>query len=296
MATSTARDALRWRHVDHRTRVPGRAARRPAILGEQQMSVVARWEWRAFGEDFETARVAFASLLPERVEDSEEIYVLARAGDASVKVRDGRLDVKQLENVRDDGLEQWRPVMKAAFPVSGTDAGVMLAALQATGALPRGARDVHGLAAASPDLLTVPVHKRRARSTLGGCLAELTSLKTARGTLETVAVESEEPARLSAAIRELGLDKRRNVCVARGLKALTGFGARRFATIDVGTNSVKLHVGERRADGSWRTIVDRAQITRLGEGLVRLGRLDAAPIERTVDAIVALAAEGRREG
>lgn len=260
------------------------------------MSVVARWEWRAFGEDFETARVAFASLVPERVEDSDETYLLARAGDASVKVRDGRLDVKQLENVRDDGLEQWRPVMKAAFPVSGTDAGVVLTVLQATGALSRGARAVDDLAAASPDLLTVPVHKRRARYTIGGCLAELTSLKTARGTIKTVAIESEEPARVSAAVRELGLDTRRNVCVARGLKAHIGFGARRFATIDVGTNSVKLHVGERRADGSWGTIVDRAQITRLGEGMVRLGRLDGAPIERTVDAIVAMAAEGRREG
>ena len=56
-----------------------------------------------------------------------------------------------------------------------------------------------------------------------------------------------------AAVRELGLASRANVCMARGLKTLVGFGARRFAVIDVGTNSVKLHVGERRADGTWRT-------------------------------------------
>ncbi len=101
---------------------------------------------------------------------------------------------------------------------------------------------------------------------------------------------------MSLVVRRLGFDTRRNVCVARGLKARTGFGARRFAVIDVGTNSVKLHVSERRADGSWRTIADRARITRLGEGLVRLGRLGAAPIERTVDAIVVMAADARAEG
>ena len=59
--------------------------------------------------------------------------------------------------------------------------------------------------------------------------------------------------------------------MARGLKALAGFGARRFAVIDVGTNSIKFHVGERQADSSWRTIADRAEVTRLGEGLEQTG-------------------------
>ena len=59
----------------------------------------------------------------------------------------------------------------------------------------------------------------------------------------------------------------RTSACARGLKELVGFGAARYAVIDVGTNSVKFHVGERRADGDVATIVDRAEITRLGEGL-----------------------------
>ena len=41
--------------------------------------------------------------------------------EASVKVRDGLMDVKRLEHVDDDGLEQWRPVMKAAFPLAQAD-------------------------------------------------------------------------------------------------------------------------------------------------------------------------------
>ena len=96
-----------------------------------------------------------------------------------------------------------------------------------------------------------------------------------------------------AAVRELGLASRVNVCMGRGLKTLVGFGAKRFAVIDVGTNSVKLHIGERRADGSWSTVVDRAAVTRLGEGLDATGSLGPEPMERTTEAIAAMAEESR---
>ena len=46
---------------------------------------------------------------PSASQESDEIYLLSEESDASVKVRDGLMDVKQLEAVDDDGLEQWRP-------------------------------------------------------------------------------------------------------------------------------------------------------------------------------------------
>ncbi len=70
----------------------------------------------------------------------------------------------------------------------------------------------------------------------------------------------------------------------------------RFAVIDVGTNSIKLHVGERRPGGSWLRVVDRAVITRLGEGLDRGGDITPAALERSVAAIADMAAEARSEG
>jgi exopolyphosphatase / guanosine-5'-triphosphate,3'-diphosphate pyrophosphatase len=66
--------------------------------------------------------------------------------------------------------------------------------------------------------------------------------------------------------------------------------------IDVGTNSVKFHLGERAADGGWRQLVDRAEVTRLGEGLDESGRLQAEPMRRTIDAIVSMADEARSRG
>ena len=71
---------------------------------------------------------------------------------------------------------------------------------------------------------------------------------------------------------------------------------RRYAAIDVGTNSVKLHVAELLDDGEWRTVVDRSEMTRLGEGIHETGRLGEQPLRRTVDAIAELADQARREG
>ena len=77
---------------------------------------------------------------------------------------------------------------------------------------------------------------------------------------------------------------------------MLGLDPVRFAVIDVGTNSVKLHVGERRADGSWQTVADRAEVTRLGEGLQDTGSLQPEPLRRTAEAVVGMVEEARREG
>jgi exopolyphosphatase / guanosine-5'-triphosphate,3'-diphosphate pyrophosphatase len=60
----------------------------------------------------------------------------------------------------------------------------------------------------------------------------------------------------------------------------------RFGVIDVGTNSVKFLLEE---DG--KTVVDRSEITRLGQGADDDGRLASESIARTVDAIEALVQE-----
>ncbi len=69
----------------------------------------------------------------------------------------------------------------------------------------------------------------------------------------------------------------------------------RYAVIDVGTNSVKFHIGEKGPDGAWRTIVDRAEVTRLGERLGETGEIGREAMERTVAAIADMAAEARRD-
>jgi len=69
-----------------------------------------------------------------------------------------------------------------------------------------------------------------------------------------------------------------------------------YAVIDVGTNSVKFHVAERLEDGSWRTLVDRAEVTRLGEGIAETGDISPAAIARTVETIAGMTDEARQHG
>ena len=57
--------------------------------------IVPRWEWRTFGQRFGEADTRFGTLVPERAEESDEIYLLSVGSDASVKVR-GLMDVKEL--------------------------------------------------------------------------------------------------------------------------------------------------------------------------------------------------------
>jgi exopolyphosphatase/guanosine-5'-triphosphate,3'-diphosphate pyrophosphatase len=67
----------------------------------------------------------------------------------------------------------------------------------------------------------------------------------------------------------------------------------RWATIDVGTNTVLLLVAERR-DGALAPVLERADVTRLGRGVDATGRLDPGAIRDTV-AVLADYARAARE-
>ncbi len=69
-----------------------------------------------------------------------------------------------------------------------------------------------------------------------------------------------------------------------------------FAVIDVGSNSVKLHVGKVGGRDEWLVLRDETRITRLGEGLQATGEIDPAAMDRNLAAIAAYLAEARRLG
>ena len=111
--------------------------------------------------------------------------------------------------------------MKSPMPISPADARAVLAALNLQApSLPLDAFDVADLAAESAAVTLAPVHKSRRHYTFRGCMAELTDLRTAGRTSLTIAVESEDAARVIAAVRGLGLDSRPNTSVPRILAAL----------------------------------------------------------------------------
>lgn len=270
-------------------------------------TIIPRWEWRTFGGNLKGAVDRLRSHGASGIQSSDAVYLLSGQGDANVKIRDGLLDIKHLEQVNGDGLEQWRPILKAPFPLSpGTIAQLFDALGLAAPPLGRPQYDLAMLRSEvirpEPRLRDLEVHKERTRYRMNGCSCEITVVCAGGRQVDTLAVESEDAAAVIATVRALGLDGVPNQSYPKGLKALVGLGVegsapgRRFAVIDLGTNSVKLFVGERDSAGKWTRVLDRSEVTRLGEGLAETGRISPAAQARTLAALRGMAQEARRLG
>lgn len=59
----------------------------------------------------------------------------------------------------------------------------------------------------------------------------------------------------------------------------------KYATIDVGSNSILLYIAEKNSDGTWKAVVDMAELSRLGEGLSAAGVLGQPAMDRSIDAL-----------
>ncbi len=262
--------------------------------------IIPRWEWRTFGDHFPEAEAAFGAMESTGIQESDETYLLAGARNG-VKVRDDLMDVKILREVSSEGLERWEPVLKASFPMSADDVSTVLKALGITA--PQLTRESWTLDQFLADfggdgkiLRPVKVHKRRVRYRVNGCTSEVTDVTADGRSTKTIAIESEDGAAVLVAVGQVGLDGYVNTSYPRGLQAIVEDRPPRYTVIDVGTNSVKFYVAERQADGGWRPIVERAEITRLGEGLEQTGEIIPEAQERTTVAIHEMVDEARREG
>ena len=272
--------------------------------------IIPRWEWRAFGRHFGEAEAKLAALAPEAVQESDEIYLLpgsslSGAGlstaSGNVKIRADLMDIKVLQQVNADGLEQWTPVVKAEFPLAASDVERVFESLQLPlPALSRSSYTFDAFIAAFAQqggaISRVDVHKRRVRYTVGGCTAEFSDVLANAKPTRTIAIESPDAEAVIRAVRELGLGGYSNTSYPRGLAALLDDAPERYAVIDAGTNSIKFHIAERNSAGHWHTLVDRAELTRLGEDLAQQGVIIDAALGRTIHAIAGMVAEAKQFG
>jgi exopolyphosphatase/guanosine-5'-triphosphate,3'-diphosphate pyrophosphatase len=262
-------------------------------------TVTPRWEWRTFGRAVPAADAVFATVEPSPPAESDETYFLTDSG-ANVKIRDGLVDIKLLREVDQDGLERWEPVLKRPFPLSSDDLATVLDALGIKGPADRSGDvsrpELESIVERDPRSRTVAVHKRRVRYTIGGCMAERSEIEADGRSTLTIAVESTDAAAVVAAVDALGLARYLNTSYAAGLARLLDDELSRYGVIDVGTNSIKFHVGTFDADGTPLTLADRAEVTRLGEGLAADGRIQPEPLDRAIDAIGGMVDEAKALG
>jgi exopolyphosphatase / guanosine-5'-triphosphate,3'-diphosphate pyrophosphatase len=191
--------------------------------GQTGNPVIPRWEWRVFERTFAGPPAEDSPGTPP----AEQTYVLSLLSPHSVKVRDGMLDIKRLERVEATGLQLWRPVLQAPFPIA---ASALAAACSAWG--------IHGPAPDTPplslsDLLErvvvphrqlriVTLSKRRLPITIGRCQGERAQITIGRHRWNTVSVEHDDRRRVLGALGELGLEPSANEDYPRALKRIMG--------------------------------------------------------------------------
>ena len=190
--------------------------------------IVPRWEWRTFAESIET-RIDPAAGRHIRHVRSSEIYLIAAESTDNPKIRDGKIDIKALQAVNGDGLEQWRPVMKAGFPLSAEQAAVVCRCLKLVA--PRLDRDAYDLEAflamiVAGGATAVRVDKVRDQYDLAGCSVEVADVTFDGERFRTLAVEDPDPAKVSATVATLGLGGRENVNFVAFIRQLKNAAAR----------------------------------------------------------------------
>jgi exopolyphosphatase/guanosine-5'-triphosphate,3'-diphosphate pyrophosphatase len=187
--------------------------------------IIPRWEWRTFGDGFGDAERRVRGFTPDKVRESAEIYILSAVSNDNTKIRDVLMDIKTLQQVNEDGLEQWKPVMKGSFPLPVEEILKVFGAFRvAPQPLRRDAytleQFIGELVKVSRHLRAVDVRKKRTGYLINGCIAEVAEVTAEGIATRTVAVEAEDPVQVITTVRQLGLDRFTNINYLRGLKNL----------------------------------------------------------------------------
>jgi hypothetical protein len=177
---------------------------------------VARFEFRRFGGGLAPFKDIFGALGTGATQpQSRETYIVTRLNvEANVKIRAHRLEVKGLEGEL-HGLQLWRPILQASFPVAALDVdNVMAPALGIDVELPDKAAltepALFELVADEPALATMVLEKTRTLFDLGDCEAEFCELRIGEDHLQTIAVEAVDVEAARALLQRAGLEGLQN--------------------------------------------------------------------------------------
>ena len=156
-----------------------------------------------------------------------EIYIISEASPARVKIRDGCLDVKILEDVR-HGLELWRPVLAAPFPLCHRAVREACSALGAASpsmlflTVYSAPEFVADIACGLAGVRVIGVHKSRRHALVDQCIVGRASVSVSGRTVQTAAVESVDPDAVLRLIGRLHLDRFESSNYVDFLKRLVG--------------------------------------------------------------------------
>jgi hypothetical protein len=190
-------------------------------------NIIPRWEWRTFGLDFGEAEKSIRSYPEGKTRESDEIYILSEVSMDNTKIRDELMDIKALQQVNADKLEQWKPIMKASFPIKHEDIKNVFKSFNVN--LPELKRTEYTfdqfldeLIRTQKELNAVNVHKKRTGFSIDKCIVEIAEVQVNDKLTRTIAVELEDPEIVISTVRKLGLDTFENINYLKGLKKSVG--------------------------------------------------------------------------
>jgi hypothetical protein len=183
-----------------------------------------RYEFRVWGENLALQRTILERRATPVQASSNEIYFISRATErCNAKLRDDLMDIKV--RIKEHlGLEQWKPTLKAAFPLDRSVIGAQIfPALEIQP--PQLSRPHYELGEflkevieADDRIAIVRLSKTRSKFTLSKCRAEFTEVRFNDVTSCTVAVESTDSDELLHTLGEIGLEGAQNVSYIRYLR------------------------------------------------------------------------------
>ena len=152
-------------------------------------AIIPRYEFRAFAQNFGLAEEKMRKLSElDKFRETSEIYILSKDNNENnVKVRYDTLDIKVFVK-EEKGLQQWKPRMRAEFPMKiEVLRDDLFPALDT--AVPKFNRSKYTLEQflediliPHPELALARVFKRRFGYTINGCISEIAELLIAKGT------------------------------------------------------------------------------------------------------------------
>lgn len=192
------------------------------------MAIVARWEWRTFGKgDFGVGEKTLRPLPMDSNKRTDEEYILSRNSDENVKIRFDLIDVKSLQKVNADGLEQWLPVLKTGFPIAADELSALAEILKVE--LPELERAeythdqfIEELVVPHKDLELVQVKKDRDIYKIDGATAEIAAAEFNGVAWRTMCVEHEDPVLIMKVVEKLGMKGVENMNYIQAMKKSVG--------------------------------------------------------------------------
>jgi len=192
-------------------------------------TIIPRWEWRTFGEDFGVAEERIKAYECTRTMESSEVYILSKKSGENIKIRDSLMDIKVLREVSND-LEQWFPIMKATFPIGAEEAAEVFKAAGVQVEVDADATweydaFIAKMVDTNSDLKAVGVFKKRSGYKIDGATVELADLTIDGKNTRTTAVEDADAELVTRLVKKLGLAGYENISYIKAMRRMVGFEA-----------------------------------------------------------------------